>query len=106
MVLGQAQLAQTGILEFNNEGRIILEPEGILDTKEKVLRYKTIKEYLIKWKNIPKEFSSWESEAIIHTSQTHKAHKEPMKPQAVIHGGFHQTKSPMWCQRRFPHGHL
>ena len=47
-MLGQAQPVQTKILEFDDEGKIILEPEGILATKEKVLRSRTIKEYLIK----------------------------------------------------------
>jgi hypothetical protein len=64
-VLGQAQPIQTEIPEFDDEGRIILEPEGILATKEKVLRSRTIKEYLIKWKNHREEDSSWESERFL-----------------------------------------
>jgi hypothetical protein len=60
-VLGQAQPIQTRIHEFDEEGRIILEPKGILATKEEVLCSRTIKEYLIKWKNLPKEDSSWET---------------------------------------------
>jgi hypothetical protein len=64
-VLGQAQPMQTKIPEFDDEGKIILEPEGILATKEKVLRSRTIKEYLIKWKNLPDEDSSWESEQFL-----------------------------------------
>jgi hypothetical protein len=61
-VLGQVQLVQTEIPKFDDKGRIILEPGGILATKEKILRSRTIKEYLIKWKNLPEEDSSWESE--------------------------------------------
>jgi hypothetical protein len=61
-VFGQVQPIQTKIHEFNGEGRIVLEPEGILATKEKVLRSRTIKEYLIKWKTLPEEDSSWEAE--------------------------------------------
>ena len=64
-VLGQNQIAQTEIPETDEEGRIVLEPEGILATREKVLRSKTIKEYLIKWKKLPEEDSSWESERFI-----------------------------------------
>ena len=63
-VLGQAQPVQIEIPGFD-EGKIILEPEGIFATKEKVLRSKTIKEYLIKWKNLPEEDSSWESEQFL-----------------------------------------
>jgi len=64
-MLGQAQPVQTEIPEFDDEGKIILEPEGILATKEKVLRSRTIKEYLIKWKNLPEEDSSWESKRFL-----------------------------------------
>lgn len=44
IVLGQNQIAQKERLETDDEGRIVLEPEGILATREKVLRSKTIKE--------------------------------------------------------------
>jgi hypothetical protein len=56
---------KTEIPQFNGEGKIILEPEGILVTKEKVLCSRTIKEYLIKRKNLPEEDSSWESEQFL-----------------------------------------
>ena len=36
-VLGQNQTAQTEIAETDEEIRIVLEPEGILATREKVL---------------------------------------------------------------------
>ena len=65
-VLGQNQTAQTEIPETDEEGRIVLEPEGILTLREKVLRSKTIKEYHIKWKRLPKEDSSWEAEHFVH----------------------------------------
>lgn len=61
-VLGHNQSAQTEIPEVDEEGRIALEPEGILATKEKVLCSKTIREYLIKWKKLLEEDSSWETE--------------------------------------------
>jgi hypothetical protein len=44
------------------KGRIILEPEAIISTREKRLRSHVIKEYLIKWKNLPEEDAAWESE--------------------------------------------
>lgn len=66
--LGQNQTAQTEIPKTDEEGRIILEPEGILTTREKVLRSKTIKEYIIKWKRLLEEDSLWEIE---HFRQQH-----------------------------------
>jgi hypothetical protein len=64
-MLGQPQPVQTKIPKFDDEGKIILEPEGILVTKEKVLCSRTIKEYLIKRKNLPEEDSLWEFEQFL-----------------------------------------
>jgi hypothetical protein len=61
-VLGQQQKAQTILPVLDEEGRIILEPEAIIATREKRLRARVIKEYLIKWKNLPEEDTAWESE--------------------------------------------
>jgi hypothetical protein len=67
-VLGQQQKAQTILPMLDEEGRIILEPEAIIATREKRLRSRVIKEYLIKWKNLPEEDVAWESE---HFLQLH-----------------------------------
>jgi hypothetical protein len=40
---------------INEEGKIILEPEKILEKRIKQLRNRAITEYLIKWKNQPME---------------------------------------------------
>jgi hypothetical protein len=40
------------------EGKVILEPEAIIATREKKLHSIVIKEYLIKWKNLSKEDAS------------------------------------------------
>jgi hypothetical protein len=67
-VLGQQQKAQTILPMLDEEGRIILEPEAIIATREKRLCSRVIKEYLIKWKNLPEEDVAWESE---HFRQLH-----------------------------------
>ena len=61
--LGNNQTTQTTLPSLDDEGRVILEPEGILSTRERELRYRTIKEYLIKWKDLLEEEASWENEA-------------------------------------------
>ena len=61
--LGDHQLAQTTLPSLNDEGRVILEPEGIITTRERKLRSRAIKEYLIKWKDLPEEEAYWETEA-------------------------------------------
>jgi hypothetical protein len=44
---------------------LILIIEEVLDTREWKLRNKNIKEYLIKWKNLPIEDATWEGEKIL-----------------------------------------
>jgi hypothetical protein len=47
---------------INEEGKIILEPEKILETRIKQLRNKSITMYLIKWKSLPVEEMTWEDD--------------------------------------------
>jgi len=53
-------LIQIIFLELEEEGKIILEPEAIMETRTRQLRNRSILEYLIKWKNLPAEDSTWE----------------------------------------------
>ncbi|KAH9291972.1 hypothetical protein KI387_042837 [Taxus chinensis] len=64
-VIGQKFEAQTELPELDEEGRIILEPEKILQTRTKRLRTRDIKEYLIKWKNLSIEDATWEDEGFL-----------------------------------------
>jgi hypothetical protein len=45
---------QTQLPLLDEEGRLILKPEGILEVRTKVLHSRSFNEYLIKWKNLPK----------------------------------------------------
>ena len=44
---------------LDDEGRLTLVPKKILKTRERRLRSRTIKEYLLQWKNITSEDSTW-----------------------------------------------
>jgi hypothetical protein len=50
---------------LDEEGQLVLMPEEILEVREKKLRRRIIKEYLVKWKNLPIEDATWESEQVI-----------------------------------------
>lgn len=50
---------------LDDEGKLVLEPEVILDKHERSLRNRTILEYLVKWKNLPEEDATWVGEEII-----------------------------------------
>ena len=51
IMLGKHQMVQTILPMLDDEGRVILEQEAIIATRERRLRSRTLKEYLIRWKN-------------------------------------------------------
>ena len=56
---------QTIFPELYEEGKTIFEPEAVKETRTRKLRNRSISEYLIKWKNLPTEYSTWEDENFI-----------------------------------------
>jgi hypothetical protein len=64
-VIGDKIPVQTIFPELDEEGKIILEPEAITDTRICQLRNRSISEYLIKWRKLPTEDSTWEDESFI-----------------------------------------
>ena len=62
-------LVQKILPELDEEGKIILEPEAVMETRTRQLRNRSISEYLIKWKNLPTEDSTWEDENFIQKHQ-------------------------------------
>ena len=64
-VIGQNIPTQTVLPELDEEGRIILELECILQTRMKKLRNKTMTQYLIQWKTLLVEEATWEDEEFI-----------------------------------------
>ena len=56
---------QTIFPELDEEGKIILEPKVVTETRIRQLRNRSISEYLIKWKNLPAEDSTWEDDNFI-----------------------------------------
>ena len=77
-VIGDKIPIQTIFPELDEEGKIILEPEAITDTRIFQLRNRSISEYLIKWRKLPVEDSTWEDESFI---QKH--------PELLKHCGKH-----------------
>ena len=62
-VIGDKIPVQTTFSELDEEGKIILEPEAIMDTR--ILQLRNRSEYLIKWRKLPAEDSTWEDESFI-----------------------------------------
>ena len=64
-VIGNKILVQTIFPKLDEEGKIILDPEVIIEARIRQLRNRSISEYLIKWKNLPTENSTWEDDNFI-----------------------------------------
>jgi hypothetical protein len=64
-VIGNKISVQTILLELDEEGKFILELEAITDTRVCQLRNISISEYLIKWRKLPTDDSTWEDESFI-----------------------------------------
>ena len=64
-VIGDKIAVQTIFIELEEEAKIILEPEAITDTRTCQLRNRSISKYLIKWRKLPVENSTWEDETFI-----------------------------------------
>jgi hypothetical protein len=47
---------------LDEEGQLELVPEEVLEFRERKLRSEVIKECLIRWRGLPVEDSTWESE--------------------------------------------
>lgn len=56
---------QTSLPELDEEGSIWLQPEQVLDTRDKHLRGRMIKEVLVKWKDTSPEDATWEPATIL-----------------------------------------
>jgi hypothetical protein len=55
----------TPIEEFppmDEEGQLVMIPEDILEVTENNSGKRSIREYLVKWKNLPMEDATWEGE--------------------------------------------
>ena len=63
--IGNKIPVQTILPELDEEGKIILDPEVVTETRIHQLRNRSISEYLIKWKNLITEDSTWENENFI-----------------------------------------
>ena len=60
--LGSTTHIQTELPMLDDEGKLMLEPECILEIETKTLFTRSVDEYLIKWRNLPDDESTLENE--------------------------------------------
>ena len=63
--LGQQVIVTNELPPTDDEGHLVLQPEAIIDTRERQLRSRRVWEFLVRWKNLPDEDATWESEKIL-----------------------------------------
>ena len=63
--LGQHIAPSTELPPLDDEGLLILIPKRIIQTRERKLRNKVIREYLVRWKELPPEDATWEGEQVL-----------------------------------------
>eukprot|EP00253_Pinus_taeda_P012696 PITA_12696 len=63
-VIGKNCRIQTSLPELE-EGTIWLQPEQVMDTRERPLRGRVIKEVLVKWKDTSPEDATWQPATIL-----------------------------------------
>jgi hypothetical protein len=64
-VIGDKIPVQIILPELDEEGKIILDPKAITNTRIHQLRNRSISKYLIKWRKLPIEDSTWEDDSFI-----------------------------------------
>ena len=52
----------------SKDGTLDINPERVLQTRTRVLRNRTLNEYLIKWSGYPEEDATWEREDLLTTN--------------------------------------
>jgi hypothetical protein len=63
--LGQQVTPSTDLPPLDEEGQLVLTPERIIDIRERRLRSRVIREYLVMWRGFPAEDATWEREQIL-----------------------------------------
>jgi hypothetical protein len=64
-VIGTKCQTQTNLPKLDEEGSIWLQPQAVLDQRERRLRQRTIKEVLVQWKDTTPADATWEPATIL-----------------------------------------
>ncbi len=69
--VGQNVIVATDLPPLNEEGKLILESAEILEVRERVLQNRTVKEYLVRWRHLQLDDTTWEGEHILQHLTLH-----------------------------------
>jgi hypothetical protein len=82
--VGHHVFTSTVLSPLDEEGQLILIPEEVLETRDRKLRNMSIKEYLIKWKNISIEDATWEAEKIFQHHVLHLLEDKQSQAGSIV----------------------
>ena len=83
--LGQHTAPSIELPHLDDEGLLILIPERIIQTRERKLRNRVIREYLVQWKVLPLEDATWEGERVLqHPSLQLLENKQSQAERTVM----------------------
>jgi hypothetical protein len=63
--LGQHITTSAELPSLDEEGQLVLVPEEVLEVRERKLWNRVIRKYLVRWRELPAEDATWESEQIL-----------------------------------------
>jgi hypothetical protein len=63
--VGQQVTTSVELPPLDEEGQLVLIPEEILEVRERRLRSRVIREFLIRWRDLPVEDATWEGDQIL-----------------------------------------
>ena len=64
-IVGQHIAPSIELPHLDDEGILVLILESILQVREKKIWNRVIREYLVKWKELPMEDATWEAEQVL-----------------------------------------
>ena len=63
--LNPAHVLDTEQIVMPTQNTLEIQPDCILDTRERTLRNRTLKEHLVQWKGYPTHDATWEEENLL-----------------------------------------
>ena len=67
--VGKHVMTSSELPPLDEEGQLVLVPEEILQERERKLQSRVIREFLVKWKDLPIKDATWEGEQVLqHTN--------------------------------------
>ena len=97
-VIGENLPIQTILPKLEEEGKIILEPEAVTETRTRQLQNRSISEYLIKWKNLPTKILNGRMKILYKSTRSYSSIEENnfLKERGMV-GPYITSVVPYYC---------